>query len=597
MSMKFVYPIFLLILIVGVSSVSINVQKVEAPYPIIYIRANGLIDPSTANITSSDNVTYTFVADINASIVVERSNIVIDGDGHTLQGYDGGNGISLSSISNATIKDLNIRNFSIGISLNNSSRNSICGNNIANNTEGISLNNSSNTVISENNLTNSFLHGIGLEFSDDNNLVQNHIIHTYYWGIEMHYSDSNTIAGNNLVDTVNGSAILVGDSRINKIYHNNFINNNISQAFVYGSYRTAWDDNYPSGGNYWSDYSGIDFFSGLYQNETDSDGIGDTPHPVSFDNEDNYPLMGMFSSFNTSLGYPVNVVCNSSVEDFEYFESNSTIRMHLSNMTATQTLGFCRVTIPKNLVSPPYTVIIDDGLTEVLYFNYAIYDNGTHRWIYFAYEHSTHEVVIQSDTTPPAISIIYPENKTYAIRDVPLTFIVSESTSWIGYRLDEQMNVTINSNTTIVGLSDATHFITVYANDTAGNMGYSDIVYFTVDTASPSIEILSPENRTYDTTDIPLNFTVNESVSWTAYSLNGQANITITGNTTLSGLSDGSHILIVYANDIAGNTGASEIIYFSIDTTQPFPIEIAAVIMTIALVGVAVFVYFMKFKK
>ncbi len=45
-------------------------------------------------------------------------------------------------------------------------------------------------------------------------------------------------------------------------------------------------------------------------------------------------------------------------------------------------------------MSPPYTVIIDDGLTEVLYFNGTVYDNGTHRWIYFAYEHSTHKVDI-----------------------------------------------------------------------------------------------------------------------------------------------------------------------------------------------------------
>ncbi len=79
----------------------------------------------------------------------------------------------------------------------------------------------------------------------------------------------------------------------------------------------------------------------------------------------------------------------------------------------------------------------------------------------------------------------------------------------------------------------------------------------------PAISIVSPENKTYDTTDIPLTFTVDESVLWMAYSLDGQANVTITGNTTLSGLSDGSHNLIVYTKDAAGSTGTSEIIYFS----------------------------------
>ena len=105
-------------------------------------------------------------------------------------------------------------------------------------------------------------------------------------------------------------------------------------------------------------------------------------------------MIGMFFSFNTSLDYDVNVISNSTMENFEYFESNSTIRMHNSNMTANQMYGFCRVCIPKSLIPPSYTVIIDDGLAEALHFNDTTYDNITHRWIYFAYEHSTNETNI-----------------------------------------------------------------------------------------------------------------------------------------------------------------------------------------------------------
>jgi hypothetical protein len=57
------------------------------------------------------------------------------------------------------------------------------------------------------------------------------------------------------------------------------------------SYANSWDDDYPYGGNYWSDYTGVDVKSGPYQNETGSDGIGDTPHVIGEDNQDNYPLM------------------------------------------------------------------------------------------------------------------------------------------------------------------------------------------------------------------------------------------------------------------------------------------------------------------
>jgi len=175
--------------------------------------------------------------------------------------------------------------------------------------------------------------------------------------------------------------------------------------------------------------------------------------------------------------------------------------------------------------------------------------------------------VFKPDTRPPTISVISPENKTYPVKDVPLTFTVSESTSWIGYCLNRQANVTISGNTTLVGLSDGTYTVTVYANDTAGNTGYSDTVYFTIDTVPSSIEILSPENRTYTTSSISLSFTFDEATLWIGYSLDDQTNVTITGNTTLTSLLDGSHHVVVYANDTAGNMGYSDTVCFTVQTS------------------------------
>jgi hypothetical protein len=80
----------------------------------------------------------------------------------------------------------------------------------------------------------------------------------------------------------------------------------------------------------------------------------------------------------------------------------------------------------------------------------------------------------------PIVSIVSPENKTYTVGDIPLTFTVSGSTLWMGYSLDGQANVTISSNTTLVDLSEGNHTITVYANNTAGNIGSSKMVYFTI---------------------------------------------------------------------------------------------------------------------
>jgi hypothetical protein len=64
-----------------------------------------------------------------------------------------------------------------------------------------------------------------------------------------------------------------------------------SQAVEYGAGVNVWDCGCPSGGNYWSDYAGVDLYSGPYQNMTGSDGVGDTPKPVNENNVDHYPLM------------------------------------------------------------------------------------------------------------------------------------------------------------------------------------------------------------------------------------------------------------------------------------------------------------------
>jgi hypothetical protein len=81
----------------------------------------------------------------------------------------------------------------------------------------------------------------------------------------------------------------------NTFYHNDFVNN-IKQVNI-GSPESIqiWDNGYPSGGNYWSNYTGVDLMSGPKQNQPGSDGIGDTPFVVGTNNTDNYPLMAPFA--------------------------------------------------------------------------------------------------------------------------------------------------------------------------------------------------------------------------------------------------------------------------------------------------------------
>jgi peroxiredoxin len=125
---------------------------------------------------------------------------------------------------------------------------------------------------------------------------------------------------------------------------------------------------------------------------------------------------------------------------------------------------------------------------------------------------------------PPIISVLSPENKTYSQNvcmngctvAVPLTFSVSEPTSWIGFSLDGQENVTISGNTILTGLLDGVHYVAVYANDTVGNMRASNIVHFTVDTTPPKITKISQtplKNNVLPEDEVKVNATVTDDLS------------------------------------------------------------------------------------
>jgi N-acetylneuraminic acid mutarotase len=115
----------------------------------------------------------------------------------------------------------------------------------------------------------------------------------------------------------------------------------------------------------------------------------------------------------------------------------------------------------------------------------------------------------------------------------------------------------------------------------------------------PVVDLVSPENRTYNVTSVSLNFTVNKAVSWMGYSLDSQENVTVMGNTTLAGLADGLHNVTVFARDEFENTGASEILFFTVELPLPeiSPIlPVVASAATVAVVGVGLLVYFKKRK-
>lgn len=219
------------------------------------------------------------------------------------------------------------------------------------------------------------------------------------------------------------------------------------------------------------------------------------------------------------------------------------------------------------------------------------------------------------------ITLRNPQNRTYNNNTVPVVFTLTEIhySRYHGinfvYSLDNKqiepivnftatseripINFPVHLQTTrgeflLFNLSEGWHKITVYC-DTGYLNSYNDedTVDFFVDTI-PVITLLSFENRTFETCDVSLNLTVNQAFSKITYSLDGQDNITIRGNTTLSDLSYGEHNVTVFVTDTNGNTGNSETVFFTIaEPPVPFPTLVA----TASLVTITVFVVFLLMRK
>jgi N-acetylneuraminic acid mutarotase len=131
--------------------------------------------------------------------------------------------------------------------------------------------------------------------------------------------------------------------------------------------------------------------------------------------------------------------------------------------------------------------------------------------------------------------------------------------------------------------------VTQYAiNEQHMPFGYGTIL--------PLVSVILSEKQTYSEADVPLVFSVNKPVSWISYSLDGQDNVTVVGNATMTGLSDGVHNVTVYAKDSFGNVRVSDTVSFIVAVNAPFPIVFVAVASgaSTIIIATGLLVYFKK---
>jgi parallel beta-helix repeat protein len=265
------------------------VTNVTRRYPYYYA---GIMVVSNNNIVENNNASNYYYG-YGIYLYYSSNNTL---SSNTASNYYYGHGIYLYYSSNNTLSGNTASNNydGYGIYLYSSSNNMLSSNTASNNYEGhgIYLYYSSNNTLSGNTASNNHLGaGILLISSSNNTLSSNNASLNNYdgYGILLISSSNNMLSGNNASN--NWYGIYLNSSSNNLIHHNNLINNAYSNAYDDGA--NLWNATYPSGGNYWSDYTGADLKSGPSQNLSGSDGIGDTPYNISggAGAQDRYPFM------------------------------------------------------------------------------------------------------------------------------------------------------------------------------------------------------------------------------------------------------------------------------------------------------------------
>ncbi len=230
-------------------------------------------------------------------------------------------------------------------------------------------------------------------------------------------------------------------------------------------------------------------------------------------------------------------------------------------------------------------------------------------------------------TALPVISISSPSNSTFSLNNVSLNIVVSKPNAWlihggmnarqmlksISYQLDGQiygpfvansyLESPFNYSMKLTDLTEGEHSLKVCAEATGWFIEWhdlwerevsitasSDTLYFTVEKNVPAVTVAPIENSS--TPYVLLNINVNCTASRIVYSLDGLENQSFSGNTTLTGLSNGLHNVTVYAWNLDGNVGASETAFFFVQVSESFPIVPivgAGSLVSVAAVCVGVF--------
>jgi parallel beta-helix repeat protein len=452
------------------------------------------------------------------------------------------------------------------VALINCTRVTVQGLNLTNNGQGVLLAYTKGSTITKSNMVNN-AEGIDVEFSSNNTLSENFIGGNNN-GIFLYYSSNNGIAENNV--TANSqSGIYATSSSGNHIEHNSL--DNTKQVLVDSSVN-VWDDGYPSGGNYWSDYSGVDVKSGLAQDFPGSDGIGDTSYTLDVNNQDHYPLTRSYAQYVKKVPY-ANFTC-APTEPFVYstVTFNASASFDLNGNVVNYAWNFGDET--KTAETEPtatYTYTLAGTYTVTL----TITDNDGFT------DTATKPITVLHDGTPPTTSHDY-DDAWYA-QDFVIILRGTDNESGLSetyYRVNNGSIQNIRQNGQPLLTSEGTNSTLEYWSiDNAGNeeLPHKMLTQIKLDKIAPNGSVIINYCNAYTTsTAVTLTLTYSDvggsDVDQVRYSNDGSAwtdwETTSEGNPWTLTSDDGPKAVYYQIKDNAGNTATfSDSIV--LDTTAP----------------------------
>jgi parallel beta-helix repeat protein len=468
-------------------------------------------------------------------------------------------GVILANCRDITVQLQDLTQSSTGMELGFSSQNQIIAVSVSENIQyGIYSYRSDN-----NNYTDviSFSSKNGLYFveSNGNTLKNSNASYSTRYGFTFLNSQGNNVTDNSFYYN-EWFNIYFGTSTNNLIYRNNFVNNSATgQAYDDSNNGNSWDYGYPTGGNYWSDYEGVDLNSTPTQDVPPPDGIGDTQYDIDANSFDNYPLM---KPYKEDLNPPIillnspsnnSVISEGTMIDLEILDDNPLTANYSINGGGETPFSDPFDISTSGWLEGGYTITVNAVDSK---------GNSISSWFF-----------VSIDNTPPEIILNSPANNSLIPKGTNLDFLVSDSNlDNAQFSLDGGSFFLLSDpyDISTSGWSNGIHNVRIEAIDIAGNSN-SGIFYFTIDSIPPQIALNSPLNNSIISKGTLLDFLIIEdNLDSVAYSLNGQPTDPISDpyDISTSTWTDGDYTVLIEALDLVGNTNSSWY-FFTLDSTVP----------------------------